>query len=266
MTEIKMDNDMNFQQFNDFETKLTFEPAPRPDKVHIGLVQLANDHTLETDWSHLLGEQASLFSNRVFKRNGMTPEALDEVATSIEASALLVADGLPMDVMAFACTSASFVIGEDKVSKLLTEGRGDIPTTNPWSAAKAAFKHLNAKKIGIFSPYPTDVNYQLKLQLEDSGFELVAITGLGIMDDNMIHKASLRSFEEGIGVLTKDTGAEVIFMSCTSLRVVEHIQYLEDKYNIPIVSSNSALFWHSMQLCGKTAKCPDYGKLLSGEK
>ncbi len=261
-----MDIDMNFEQFNDFETKLTFEPAPRPSRVHIGLVQLANDHTLETDWSHLLGEQASLFSNRVFKKNGMTPEALDEVAASIGAAALLVADGLPMDVMAFACTSASFVIGEEKVSKLLTEGRGDIPTTNPWSAAKAAFKHLNAKKIAIFSPYPTDVNYQLKLQLEDSDFELVALTGLGIMDDNMIHKASLSSFEEGIKILIKDTGAEVIFMSCTSLRAVEHIQYLEDKYGIPIISSNSALFWHAMQLCGKTARCPGYGKLLSSEK
>ncbi|WED26549.1 aspartate/glutamate racemase family protein [Vibrio sp. DW001] len=256
---------MNFEQFNEFEVKLKFEPAPRPNKAHIGLVQLANDHTLETDWSHLLGEQAALFSNRVFKENGMTPEALDNVATSIGQSALLVADGLPMDVMAFACTSASFVIGEEKVSALLTEGRGDIPTTNPWSAAKAAFKHLNAKKIAVFSPYPTDVNIQLKEQLEGSGFELVAITSLGIMDDNMIHKAPLSSFEEGIEVLIKDTGAEVIFMSCTSLRAVEHIQYLEEKYGVPVISSNSALFWHSMHLCGKKAVCPGYGKLLNSD-
>ena len=71
---------MNFEQYNEFEVKLQFEPAPRPNKVHIGLVQLANDHTLETDWSHLLGEQAALFSTRIFKENGMTPEALDNVA------------------------------------------------------------------------------------------------------------------------------------------------------------------------------------------
>ena len=38
---------MNAEEFNEFEVKLTFEPAPRPEKVHIGLVQLANDHTLE---------------------------------------------------------------------------------------------------------------------------------------------------------------------------------------------------------------------------
>ena len=247
---------MNFDEFNKFETKLKFEPATRPNKVHIGLVQLANDHTLETDWSYLLRDQAALFSTRIFKENGMTPEALDNVASSIGKGALLVADGLPMDVMAFACTSASIVIGEQKVSGLLTEGRGDIPTTNPWSAAKAAFKHLNARKIAVFSPYPTAVNVQLKDQLESSGFELVAITSLGIMDDNMVHKAPLSSFEEGIEVLIKDTGAEVIFMSCTSLRVVEEIQYLEDKYGVPVVSSNSALFWHSMHLCGRTADCP----------
>ncbi|MGF1724852.1 maleate cis-trans isomerase family protein [Photobacterium nomapromontoriensis] len=255
---------MNFEEFNNFEVKLQFEPAPRPDRVHIGLVQLANDHTLETDWSHLLSEQAALFSTRIFKENGMTPEALDAVAASISDGAILVGDGLPMDVMAFACTSASIVIGEEKVSKLLTKGRGDIPTTNPWSAAQAAFKHLGAKKVAVFSPYPTDVNFPLRAQLIDAGFDVVALTALGIIDDNIIHKVPLTSFEEGIEILIKDKDVDVIFMSCTSLRAVEKIQYLEDKYGIPIVSSNSALFWHSMQLCGKTAVCPGYGKLLSG--
>jgi len=257
---------MNFEQLNSFEKKLTFEPAPRPDKVHIGLVQLANDHTLETDWAHLLGEQAALFSTRIFKQNGMTKEALDNTAANISGGARLVADGLAMDVMAFACTSASIIIGEQKVSGLLTEGRGNIPTTNPWTAAKASFKHLKAKKIGVFSPYPTDVNVELCQQLKNEGFEVVAITSLGIMDDNMLHKPPLSCFEEGLEYLTKDTGAEVIFMSCTSLRAVEKIQYLEDKYGVPVVSSNSALFWHSMHLCGKTATCTDYGKLLSGKK
>ncbi|GGI77806.1 ectoine utilization protein EutA [Shewanella hanedai] len=255
---------MNFEQFNDFEVKLTFEPAPRPQRVHIGLVQLANDHTLETDWSHLLGEQAALFSTRIFKENGMTPEALDSVAASISDGAVLVADGLPMDVMAFACTSASIIIGEQKVSKLLTKGRGDIPTTNPWSAAQAAFKHLQAKRVAVFSPYPTEVNFPLREQLIDAGFDVVAITALGIMDDNIIHKVPLSTFEQGIEILLKDNNVDVIFMSCTSLRAVENIQHLEDKYGVAVVSSNSALFWHSMHLCGQTANCPGYGKLLSG--
>ncbi|MGF1767313.1 Asp/Glu racemase [Enterovibrio makurazakiensis] len=256
---------MNFEEFNEFEVKLQFEPAPRPERVHIGLVQLANDHTLETDWSHLLREQAALFSTRIFKENGMTPEALDAVAASISDGAVLVGDGLPMDVMAFACTSASIVIGEKKVSKLLTEGRGDIPTTNPWSAAQAAFKHLGAKNVAVFSPYPTDVNFPLREQLVDAGFNVVGLTALGIIDDNMIHKVPLTSFEDGLEVLINNGNVDVIFMSCTSLRAVEKIQYLEDKYGVPIVSSNSALFWHSMHLCGKTAVCPGYGKLLSGE-
>ncbi|GAL02144.1 Asp/Glu racemase [Photobacterium aphoticum] len=255
---------MNFEQFDAFEVKLDFEPAPRPERVHIGLVQLANDHTLETDWSHLLREQAALFSTRIFKENGMTPEALDAVAASISDGAVLVGDGLPMDVMAFACTSASIVIGEDKVAKLMTQGRGDIPSTNPWTAAQAAFKHLGAKRVAVLSPYPTDVNFPLRQQLIDAGFDVVALAAFGILDDNIIHKVPLQSFEEGIEILLKDNDVDVIFMSCTSLRAVEKIQHLEDKFGVPIVSSNSALFWHAMHLCGKTAVCPGYGKLLSG--
>lgn len=256
---------MEFDAYINFEKQLTLEPAPRPNKVHIGLVQLANDHTLETDWSHFTQSQASLFSTRVFKENGMSKEALDNVAAAISDAARLVADGLPMDVMTFACTSASIIIGEEKVSQLLTQDRGNIPTTNPWTAAKAAFNFLRAKKIAVFSPYPSDVNYALHQQLTDEGFEVVAITSLGIFDDNDLHKASLNNFEAGLTYLTKETGADVVFMSCTSLRAVEHIQYLEDKYGVPIVSSNSALFWHAMHLCGKSAECPGYGQLLSGE-
>ncbi|WP_116474731.1 maleate cis-trans isomerase family protein [Zobellella maritima] len=256
---------MNLEQFHEFEVRIGFEPAPRPERVHIGLVQLANDHSLETDWSHLLREQASLFSTRIFKENGMTPEALDAVAESISDGAALVGDGLSMDVMAFACTSASILIGENKVSKLLTKGREVTPTTNPWSAAQAAFKHLGAKNVAVFSPYPTDVNFPLYEQLTNAGFNVVGLASLGIIDDNMIHKVTLETFNEGIEKITKDGNVDVIFMSCTSLRAVERIQHLENKYGIPIVSSNSALFWHSMHLCGKKAVCPGYGKLLSGD-
>ena len=163
----------------------------------------------------------------------------------------------------FACTSASIVIGEEKVSGLLTEGRGNIPTTNPWTAAKAAFNHLRAKKVAVFSPYPTDVNFPLRQQLIDADFEVVALTALGIMDDNIIHKVPLSTFEQGIEILLKDTGAEVIFMSCTSLRAVDNIQYLEDKYGVPIVFKQTQLYSGIQCIfCGKSRLLPRLWKII----
>ncbi len=93
------------EEFQKFETPLTHVQAPRIGRVHIGLVQLSTDHSLEMDWAKLLGTQAGVFSSRVYYSSEMTPEALDQIATGISEASDLIATGLPMDVMAFGCTS-----------------------------------------------------------------------------------------------------------------------------------------------------------------
>ncbi len=134
------------------ELYLEYTKAPRPDKVHIGLVQLSTDHSLETDLQTLAGSSAMIFSNRVYYSSSMTAEALAEISRGITQSASLIATGLPMDVMAFGCTSASIVIGNERIKELLTVENPGIPATNPWMGALAAFSHLKAKRVSVFHP------------------------------------------------------------------------------------------------------------------
>ncbi len=251
------------EQFKRFETPLSYVQAPRSERVHIGLVQLSTDHSLEMDWAKLLGTQAGVFSSRVYYSSEMTPEALDRIAEGITDTSDLIATGLPMDVMAFGCTSASIIIGEDNVAERLTKHRDGIPATNPWSAAQAAFHHLNAKKIAVFSPYPTEVNFPLYQQLNDAGFEVPVLGSLGIEQDTDITKVSKESMLDALAKILPNSGADLVFMSCTNLRVLDHIQEIEDTFGIPVVCSNSAMFWHCMHLAGKTASCPGYGQLLN---
>ncbi|MCP3967559.1 MAG: Asp/Glu racemase [Lentisphaerae bacterium] len=253
----------DIQAFKKFEKQLSYTKSPRIDRVHIGLVQLSTDHSLEMDWAKLLGTQAAVFSSRVYYSSEMTPEALEQISVGISNASDLIATGLPMDVMAFGCTSASIIIGEDKISELLTENRGNIPSTNPWTAAKSAFKHLKAKKIAVFSPYPTSVNYPLYQQLSDAGFEVVALGSLGIEKDTEITTVSKDSMLDALDDFLSETNADLVFMSCTNLRVLDHIEEIENMFGIPVVCSNSAMFWHAMRLAGKTAECPGYGRLLN---
>lgn len=250
-------------EFKQFEQPLNYIAAPRIDRTHIGLVQLSTDHSLEMDWAKLLGSQAAVFSTRIFYNSEMTPEALDNIASGISEGSDLIAYGLPMDVMAFGCTSASIIIGEERVAQLLTENRGNIPATNPWTAAKAAFKHLGAKKIAVFSPYPTEVNFPLYQQLTNAGFEVAVLGSLGIERDTDITTVSKESMLTALAQILPNSGADLVFMSCTNLRVLDHIQEIEDQFNIPVVCSNSAMFWHALHLTGKTASCPGYGRLLN---
>lgn len=180
-------------EFETFEIPLNHNRDPRTDKVHIGLVQLSTDHSLEMDWAKLIGSSALFFSTRVYYSSMMTKEALKEISKGITDAAGLIADGLPMDVMAFGCTSASMVIGSRKIEELLTVQRPGLPATNPWAAVKAAFRHLNAEKISVFSPYPTEVNYPLFRELLNDGFDVPAIGALRIKNDTDITASFLLS-------------------------------------------------------------------------
>ncbi len=252
------------QEFEALEISLDHSRAPRPDKVHIGLVQLSTDHTLETDWVKLAGESALVFSNRVHYSSVMTKQALKAIAAGITHAASLIAVGLPMDVMAFGCTSASMLIGSDRIEELLTARHPGIPATNPWVAAKAAFAHLNVEKVSVFSPYPTEVNYPLYRELLSDGFDVPAIGALRIQNDTDITKVSFDSMVTGAERILENAKTDALFMSCTNLRVLDHIQTLESRLGLPIVCSNQAMFWHAMTLAGKPATCSGYGRLLNG--
>jgi maleate isomerase len=254
---------MTREQFEAAEIALQHARSPRPDKVHIGLVQLSTDHSLETDLAKLAGSDALVFSNRVYYSSVMTTDALSEIARGISHSASLIAMGLPLDVMAFGCTSASIVLGDASVEKLLTASHPGIPATNPWAAAKAAFRRLAAEKVSILSPYPTDINYPLYRQLVESGFDVPALGTFGIGNDTDITAVSHDSIVEGALQVLERAQTDVLFVSCTNMRVLAHLQELERLLNVPVVCSSQALFWHAMTLAGKTPECKGFGQLLN---
>lgn len=251
------------EEFTNREIFLSHTTSPRPDKVHIGLVQLSTDHTLEMDWAKLIGESALFFSNRVYYSSVLTQNDLSAIAEDLAQAAGLIATGLQMDVMAFGCTSASLSIGSKKIGELLTKHHPGLPSTNPWLAAKEAFRTLNAEKVTVYSPYPTEVNFPLYRELLDEGFDVPAIGALRINNDTNITNVSFASMVEGIEQLLSSGATDVLFMSCTNLRVLSHIEKLEALFGIPVVCSNQAMFWHAMTLAGKTPKCPGYGELLN---
>jgi maleate isomerase len=167
--------------------------------------------------------------------------------------------------MAFGCTSASMLIGSKKISELLTVRHPGIPATNPWTAAKAGFRRLNCEKISIFSPYPTEVNYPLYRELLAEGFDVPAMGAMRIKNDTDITSVSYDSMVKGAEQILNHANTDVLFMSCTNLRVLDHLEQLESHFGIPVICSNQAMFWHAMALAGRSAQCPGFGRLLRNE-
>lgn len=253
----------SFDEYKQFETPLRYTPCQKNKPIHIGVVLLSTDHSLEMEWSKLHNHQSMSFCSRVYYSSTMTPTELMAIQSRIQNASELIAQGLAMDVMAFACTSASIVIGDKTIEKLLTLTRPNTPTTNPWMATKAALHHLGVNKIAVFAPYPSQINYRLYQQFVECGFSLSSVGTLGIEKDTEITKVSKESMMEGLEKILLHDKPDAIFMSCTNLRVAEHIEDMEARFQLPVISSNTALYWHALSLAGKKARCPGFGLLLN---
>ena len=105
-------------------------------RAAIGLVVLATDHTIEHEWRKLLTQDGvAFYESRVYNSADITPERLMEMESRIAAAVALIRPGERIDVVAFGCTSASMVIGEETVFERIHEARPGVACTTPITAA-----------------------------------------------------------------------------------------------------------------------------------
>src|ERR1700758_1113199 len=91
-------------------------------RAAIGLVVLATDHTIEYEWRDLLRQPGvAFYESRLENSPDITPPRLAEIEARIAPAVSLMLPGERLDVVAFGCTSASMVIGEEKVAARIRE-------------------------------------------------------------------------------------------------------------------------------------------------
>src|SRR3546814_16777039 len=78
-----------------------------------------------------------------------TPETLRAMHSRIAPAASLILPGIPLDVVAFGCTSAAMELGEDTVFAELRKARPDVRYTTPITGALAAFRALELRRIPV---------------------------------------------------------------------------------------------------------------------
>lgn len=166
-------------------------------------------------------------------------------------------------VIAFGCTSGSFIGGESYDEDVIrtiersTNSKGTTAST----AVVSALKELDARKITVVSPYETWLNEVLAKILQSKGFEVVSITGLGLVG---FEEASATPLEI-LRVAEKNDSEEsdAILISCTNFRAIDIIDRLEKSRKKPVVTSNQAMLWKMLTLTGQDMNpIPGYGELL----
>lgn len=227
----------------------------------IGLMVPTGNSVMEPEFNRLAPEGLSVHANRVFL-DKVTPEALVGMEEHAAESARGLAS-IRIGVLAFGCTSGSFVGGKGYDEKLIgiMQAETGIPATTTTTAVMRALRLLGVSRVAMATPYIDAVNAIEETFLEDSGIEVTRSKGGGIVETADIQECEPEvAYRRALEV--DNDRAEAIFVSCTGFRTIEIVAKLEAELGKPVVTANQATFADCLRILGVTEVRPGYGSLF----
>src|SRR5262245_4099491 len=153
----------------------------------IGVIVLATDPTIECELRRLLPLDAvALYHSRIRNDEQVNLESLKAMEGDITNCAALLVPGMPLDVVAYGCTSATVVMGEERVFARIRAGRPGVECTSPATAALAAFAALDVSRIALLAPYRRDVSQHVRDYIVARGVEVPIMGTFDVEDDGVV--------------------------------------------------------------------------------
>ena len=130
-----------------------------------------------------------------------------------------------------------------------------------------ALKALGVQNLAVATPYFEAMNQHEKVFLEDNGFSIPSIEGLGYGANGKDEFRNIARVQpEQVIELAKRvhyTDAEALLISCTDLVSLPVISVLEKELDIPVISSNSATFWRALRMASVNDEVESGGRLYT---
>ena len=228
----------------------------------VGLLALSTDLTIEKDFQAICHKLPfDLFVNRIHNENPLTKENLLKMYNQLDSVTERILPGQKINTVAYACTSGTIAIGEDKVKEKVQLAKPGCYVTTPITSAIKAFTEMNAKKIALFTPYPDSVNKTILEYFNKKNINIISFSTFNIdLDEDIASVDPEFLLETLIKLNTKD--ADALFVSCTALPALEVLEKVENKLKKIVMSSNQTLIWDTIRSVGYKSPVEGYGKLL----
>jgi len=195
----------------------------------------------------------------------MTPAGYESVMDRIVPAAQALA-GRGAQAIALMGTSVSFYKGAAFNESLVCSIRGatGLPSTTMSTAVVKALRAVGAKRVAVATAYNEEVTGRLRGFLTESGFEVLAASGMGLERIGLAGKISPRELQEFVtGVFRTAPASDALLISCGGFRTLQLIAPLERECGVPVISSMPHALWAGVRLLGLTGAAPGFGTLLS---
>ena len=227
-------------------------------RYKLGIIVPSWNTTMEYEVQRMAGNGTSIHSMRI-PHTADIEENVIWMGTQVPAAAKLLAHA-KVDVICYGCTGGGFIKGpgyDQQLTEEIREATG-ITGTTTIVGVMDALRCFDAKRLCVASPYEPWLNERLRDFLTKSGFEVLAIKGLGTQAHSSVKPEDV----EALVMSVDRPDAQAIFISCTNFGTLGIIESLEKKLGKPVVTSNSASMWKMMRLVGDESAVPGGGRLF----
>ncbi|MGJ7528096.1 arylmalonate decarboxylase [Variovorax sp. GB1P17] len=231
---------------------------------HLGLIVPPAAGAVPVDGPLLYGDRIR-FSARGLGLSEISTRGYTEVIDSVIGKALeLKADGV--SAVSLMGTSLSFFRGAAFNRQLEVEmaRATGLPCSTMSNAIVNGLRSLGIRRVAVATAYIDEVNTQLRLYLEQSDFEPLALEGLSISDVQKVGEVPTQVLVDlCVKVFEAQPGADGILISCGGLVTLDAVREVEARLQVPVVSSSPAGFWDLVRMAGLDARSPGHGHLFA---
>lgn len=235
---------------------------PVGSRSKLGLIVLQADETIEFEfWQLISGLDLALHVSRISSSSKVSKDTLMAMKKELTKAASLFPEKLKFDIVGYACTSASSVIGSETVSKMIKKGCNTGEVCNPISSLIDACNYMKINDILFLSPYVSDVSNRLIAEIRSYGITTTVAGSFNEEIEQNVARIKPRSIVEAVRDIY--SGQTAIFISCTNLQTLDVIEVIEQEFSCVCFSSNQVLIWNMLRLAKIDHDVTGYGKLLS---
>jgi maleate isomerase len=230
-------------------------------RARIGLIIPSSNRLTEPQMRRYAPPGVEIHVTRL-RMTGATHVPLDQLMPRIVEATLALADAR-CDVIVFHCTASSMEAGLEGERRVLETMRGAtagaVATTA--SATLAALGAVGIQRLVLVSPYVATTHAHEIDFLTEAGVSVVGGRALGLPgSDEFINVTPAQWLRTGQDEMTAD--ADGLFLSCTNVHTPPVIQPLESATGRPVVTSNQAVLWYALRLCGFDDDIAQLGRLF----
>ncbi len=95
------------------------------------------------------------------------------------------------------------------------------------------------------------------------GYQVPVFGSFNEGKDTNVARITPASIEAAVREIIRHAEVDAVFVSCTSVRLMEACAGLEKSLGIPLTSSNHAMAWHALRLAGIEDKLGQFGSLYN---